>query len=281
MAGARALLPVILVSVCLIVIFVIPHATAIEKPESDPTRPSESIETEEETVQVDELGGNQSGQPNTPAGGKPDIETHEQDLSYNKIKVKFEEVVLYGNSELGGDCPGACTDAHGSEWNLIAYVQGKKIDVSPIKNAGHGGFNINKEITVSIPKTDPLSIMFVGYEEDGCRHYEYPDDIQQAVTDALSVPGSGISLIGKYPKLETIVQNLGNDINGHCVQDQNHHDIANGISEVYEPISGDIHYGEGTHTETSMWKYAPTFYAYKIKFTISQPILVPEIENGK
>ena len=60
MNRVRALLPVILVSVCLLVALVIPNASAIEKPGSDQTRPSESIETEEDTVQVDELGGNQS-----------------------------------------------------------------------------------------------------------------------------------------------------------------------------------------------------------------------------
>ena len=73
------------VQTCALPIFVIPYASAIEKPGSDPTRPSESIETEEDTVQVDELGGNQSG----PVGEKPEIETQE---SIDKIKVTFDNL---------------------------------------------------------------------------------------------------------------------------------------------------------------------------------------------
>ena len=55
MAGAIALLPIMLASVCLLMIFVIPHALAIEKPGSDPTRPSDSIKSEEQDeIQVEE-----------------------------------------------------------------------------------------------------------------------------------------------------------------------------------------------------------------------------------
>ena len=183
----RALLPVILVSVCLLVTLVIPNASAIEKPGSDQTRPSESIETEEDTVQVDELGGNQSA----PAGEKPEIETQE---SIDKIKVTFDNLKWHRDLEVNADCKDLrsdpCTDStrNGAELYLVAYVQGKKVIVF------HGVVDYTnialpihtKEITLSMPKTAPLSIIIVGYERDACPYYEFPSQIEDSVNEALS-----------------------------------------------------------------------------------------------
>jgi hypothetical protein len=86
-AGRNYLLLIVLASACLIIIFVNQHATAIEKPGSDPTRPSDSIRTEQpDTVKGEE--GNQSSQS---AGGKPDLDDPlDLDILTYKVKVTFK-----------------------------------------------------------------------------------------------------------------------------------------------------------------------------------------------
>lgn len=295
MINAGAILLVAFTSVFLLFMSTNSNATAIEKPGSDPTRPSESIETEEDTIQVDELGGNHSA----PAGGKPDIETHEQDLSYNKVKVKFLYIDMkrYGENEYDCQSPSdACTDSmrDGTEFYQVAYVQGKKFELfDPEKNLGFGRID-NKEITVSIPQSLPFSIIIAAYEKDACRHYEYPNDISQEINAALSHPIRFAGLLGeRYPELATIESNLNKDVNGHCVQDQDHHDVYPVISKVYEPLTHlpanqnnrEVKYGEGTHEEISARQvpgYPQPLILYELQYQISlPPILAPEIDEGK
>ncbi|HET9774664.1 MAG TPA: hypothetical protein VFP25_06740, partial [Nitrososphaeraceae archaeon] len=91
MADARALLPVKLVSVCLLVILVIPHASAIEKPGSDPTRPSDSIKAEEQNeVQVEE---------SQQSGGKNGSDVPKINDDMYQVTIQFKELYYYKNYE--------------------------------------------------------------------------------------------------------------------------------------------------------------------------------------
>jgi hypothetical protein len=257
MAGAMVLLRVILVSVFLHVIFIIPYASAIKKPGSDSTLPSGSLKPEEpNSIQVEGLGGNQT------TGEKPHLDPLKlNDDDKFKVKVTFDTIEFSKiNYDPSNGDPNFVYD--GQEYNVAAYVQGKKIDLVDPPHIGPGATLplTNKQVSIETIGTAPLSIMTIGYEADAdkCLLPYLPADIQKRVLGGfVAHPGlNPFNLFSKYPHLKTIQTELKNSINSRCNEGQGH-SVFQSINNVYQPTT----YGASSHTDSS-------FAAFKLKYHI-------------
>ena len=92
-----------------------------------------------------------------------------------RVTVTFDSITVHNDhdhcsylrSPFGG-CSGS------GEWNLFAYVQGQQIDLkressnrlSDVDGGDTVNFKPTAQVTLDIPKTHPLSIFTVGYEDD-------------------------------------------------------------------------------------------------------------------
>jgi hypothetical protein len=132
------------------------------------------------------------------------------------------------------------------EYDIVAYVQGKKVALTDLSGPGQGlwdvgrgetvTFNPSAEVVVDILPQFPLSIFTVGSEVDGCDRTAFPELIQEVVLKVLTVGGS----------LKPIQDELNDAINWvGCKLNPN--DVLGVINKVYKaPI-----YGAGIHYETS------------------------------
>lgn len=236
------LLLVILVSVFLLVIFIIPYASAIKKPGSEPTLKPE----EPNSIEVGGLGGNQT------TGEKPHLDPLKlNDDDKFKVKVTFDTIEFskINYDPCNGD-PNCVYD--GQEYNVAAYVQGKKIDLVDYPHVGPGATLplTNKQVSIETIGTIPLSIMTIGYEADPekCLLPYLPADIQKRVLAGfVAYPGfAGINPLLKYPQLRAIQTELENSINSRCNEGQGH-SVFQSINKVYQPTT----YGAGSHTDSS------------------------------
>ena len=97
-------------------------------------------------------------------------------------EVTFNSITVHNKHEgtFSGD----------GEYDLVAYVQGKKIDLTYASGPGSGLWDVsngesltfkraNKVIT-EIPNNVPLSIITAGSEVDGCGRAKFPDNIQDS-----------------------------------------------------------------------------------------------------
>jgi hypothetical protein len=134
----------------------------------------------------------------------------------------------------------------GGEYDIVAYVQGKKVALTDLSGPGQGlwdvsrgetvTFNPSAEVVVEILPQFPLSIFTVGAEVDGCDRTAFPEIIQDVVLKVLTVGGS----------LKTIQDELNDAINwAGCKLNPN--DVLGVINKDYKVPT----YGAGIHYETS------------------------------
>jgi len=75
------------------------------------------------------------------------------------------------------------------EYYLVAYVQGRKVDLTRASGPGAGLWDVSNGQTLTfkpgtwaitdIPNNLPFSIFTVGHELDACNDYGFPDDIRE------------------------------------------------------------------------------------------------------
>ena len=104
----------------------------------------------------------------------------------SKIKVAFNSIIVYDTHEVA-----ASGDA---EYDLVAYVQGKKVDLtyasgdpglSDASNGENITFNPGTEIVVDTLETRsntlPLSIMVIGWEKDTCKRHVWTKEVKEII----------------------------------------------------------------------------------------------------
>jgi hypothetical protein len=153
------------------------------------------------------------------------------------------------------------------EYDLVAYVQGKKVDLTSASGPGSGLMDVSQGETVSfkqgnvaiteIPNNVPLSIFTVGSEVDDCGRSPFPDSIQQTLPiffdpqlDWLSEISNLQGSMNSYSQFGEISPLLGGKDSGcsdfhlkNIVVSQNYNDILGTINELYDPPG----YGVGPH----------------------------------
>lgn len=232
MAGAIALLPVMLASVCLLVIFVIPHALAIEKPGSDPTRPSDSIKSEEQ----DEIQVEESESKNIPNPPKLN------DSIYD-VRVYGSSVYFYRNFD-------GSRDPENQKILVVMYVNGKAFRLGwyPTNNAMSApnlpyrtylvnDFGRSNYYEFKMSSNTPLSIMSFGIEIDDCPPPDIPRDISEDV----------LAANGNYDALLKLQTDLIHNLKLSCGSNSDSNDFIGYINEVHNAPS----YGAGSHEEDS------------------------------
>ena len=235
--------------------------TAVFKP-SSPLAPSK-LYTATITTGVKDLAGNAmtamrqwsfttvgTGPLGTTPLGTPDYS------SLVKVKVTFTSMTVHDDRE-------GLFDGDG-EFDISAYVQGIRLDLTPASGPGDGlkdvsdgetvTFYPRTEVILDIPSTLVLSIFTVGSEMDSpcCSTASFPKNIQPQVIEAFS---SSIVLA----EIRDIQTSLNERINerpmGQVERDQcpgqgqrpGSNDILGTINKLYDPID----YETGPHIEKS------------------------------
>jgi hypothetical protein len=97
----------------------------------------------------------------------------------HKVRVEFKGILVGDNHE--GDWDGVGD----GEFDLVAYVQGKKVDLVLLNpglwdiDEGYLTFSPSTAIDVFLSENAPLSIFTVGWEIDGCRKNVWPADVKE------------------------------------------------------------------------------------------------------
>jgi hypothetical protein len=134
------------------------------------------------------------------------------------------------------------------EYDLVAYVQGKKIDLTSASGPGSGLMDVSQGETVSfkqgnvaiteIPNNIPLSIFTVGHELDACpSSFKFPQNIQEKLPIFFDPGLDWSSAIFKFQHY------LNYDLWVCHSQTGNDDEILGTIKEFYDPPS----YGVGPH----------------------------------
>ena len=173
--------------------------------------------------------------------------------------VTFNSITVHNKHEgaVSGD----------GEYDLVAYVQGKKVDLTHASGPGAGLNDVSKGETVTfnrgnvaiqeIPNNIPLSIFTVGSEVDDCGRTPFPDNIQQSLP-IFNDPGldwsSKISdfqrSVNSGSKFGQLLSSLGGKHSDctdfrlrYLVINYNLNDVLGTIKEFYDPPG----YGVGPH----------------------------------
>jgi hypothetical protein len=155
-----------------------------------------------------------------------------------KVRVVFDSMTVHNSHEgtFSGD----------GEYDIVAYVQGKKVGLTDASGPGDGLWDVSSgetvtfkpgtEATVSISSNLPLSIMTVGSEVDGCDRTAFPEDIQDGILRVLTLGGALKSI---QDEINSGINWIGCKLNGN--------DVLGVISKIYQPTD----YGAGSHAEKS------------------------------
>jgi hypothetical protein len=165
------------------------------------------------------------------------------------VSVIFNSITVHNNHEgaVSGD----------GEYYLVAYVQGKKVDLTHASGPGDGLWDVSNGETLTfkqdnvaiteIPNNIPLSIFTVGIESDACDKGDYksPDNVQvqlfrddpQHIWPLFDAPVSEWPI--KISKLQKLLNSFLN-----CFGVFNSDDTLGTISKIYDPPS----LGAGAHT---------------------------------
>ena len=228
MFNARALLLVASGAVFLLGISTNPDATAIEKPGSDPTRPSESIKVEGQgDVQVEE---------SQQSAGKNGSDAPKINDDMYQVTIQFKELYYYKMYEIPKTTPAndlAYILQEPAEMALFAYINGKRMFVGAGTVEDHTTYPLRSSTTIKLPSDMPLSIMIVGIEADWCFRYHYPSDIS---TEVIAANGN----IERLTELAKSLRPEGDDCNQPL--GNSYHPLSF-ISKVYQPPT----YGTGSH----------------------------------
>jgi hypothetical protein len=173
-------------------------------------------------------------------------------ISYDyKIKIVFRFIQVFEDHDpIGSGC---------GEWDLTAYVQGKKVSLSDssvgkalwsVCGESTGGgryveFKPGTEVTVDIPAenleerkdSQPLSIFTVGSEIDGCFKSNLPqqlDEVQKIVADKGSTRPY---YAGAQEKIAKIQSEINSDLPSEgCLGNlHNFNDLLGTVNKVYFP----------------------------------------------
>jgi hypothetical protein len=175
-----------------------------------------------------------------------------------KVKVTFNSITVHNTHD-----PGFISPQGEGEFDLAAYVQGRKVDLTgssinclyvgvDFPPCGLGDSDLREtiyfnkpdqdmraEIIVDIPKNIPLSIFTVGQESDECGRVPFPDYLDE------------IDSIIRNPNLDRTSQNLAiietqKRLNSYDCDSflENDNEVLGTINEFYEPTA----YGAGDHT---------------------------------
>lgn len=118
-----------------------------------------------------------------------DPATENDPMNVQKVRVVFRSINVVNNHEDDWDGVGD------GEFDLVAYVQGKKLDLSAANeglwdvNEGRLFFPERTEMDVYLRENVPLSIFTVGWEIDGCKTNEWPKEVTE-VSSILHTPQS-------------------------------------------------------------------------------------------
>jgi hypothetical protein len=203
-----------------------------------------------------------------------------------KVKVTFNSITVHNTHD-----PGFISPQGEGEYDLTAYVQGRKVDLTGASiNCLYAGvdfppcglgdsdlretiyFNkpdqdIRAEIIVDIPKDVPLSIFTVGQESDECGRVPFPKYLKE------------IDSIISNPNLERASQNQAiidtqKRLNSYDCDSilENDNEVLGTINKFYEPIA----YGAGDHTNV-----VSSSRDFTLRYTISvtapdKPVLEKE-----
>jgi hypothetical protein len=173
-----------------------------------------------------------------------------------KVKVTFNSITVHKTHD-----PGFISPQGDGEYDLVAYVQGRKVDLTGASiNCLYAGFppcglgdsdlretiyfnkpdqDVRAEIIVDVPKNVPLSIFTVGQESDECGRVPFPDYLNE-IDSMIRNPN-----LDRASQSQAIVdmQKLINSYDCDSIL-ENDNEVLGTINKFYEPIS----YGAGEHT---------------------------------
>lgn len=166
-----------------------------------------------------------------------------------KVKVTFDSITVHHDHD-------GSTSGDG-EWKLVAYVQGKKVDLTSASGPGAGlndvsdgetvKFKPGTEVTVDIPYPLPLSIFVLGEEVD-CDNPPFPDDASEKVISILKGPDTREKMLENIWKY---IFFLPKDYDYRCSAGFRSNTELGWEIKIYEPIG----YGAGAHTAVSDMGY--------------------------
>jgi Ca2+-binding RTX toxin-like protein len=186
------------------------------------------------------------------------------DLLVKTTTVTFNSITVHNNHEgaFSGD----------GEYDLAAYVQGKKVDLTAASGPGAGlndvsngetvNFKPGTHITIGRQATIPISIFTVGSEVDGCGKAAFPDNIQQILPIFDNPQLDWLTPIAKFQADTNIDAKRNNRCLGNLI---NENDILGTIREFYDPPG----YGVGPHEVKS------TSGDFTLRYTITLTCLAP------
>jgi hypothetical protein len=212
-----------------------------------------------------------------------------------KVKVTFDSITILDDREglLSGD----------GEFDLSAFVQGKRVDLTRASGPGAGiwdaqegktyQFNPGTEVTVLLPEKVPLSILITGHEVDGCGRVDWPKDddpIMQRLVDILNKPRQTPTSSADFPRLQPN-DNLPAVIANQLSCSGNDNDYLGGLVGGYYGgiYYGAPDYGAGSHEETvesfvGSLLLAPSseeVASYTLRYTISaSPTIASRLPLG-
>jgi hypothetical protein len=167
------------------------------------------------------------------------------------VTVTFDSITVHNRHDIGSFNDG--------EYYLVAYVQGKKVDLTHASGPGAGLWDVSDGETLTfkqnnvaiteIPNNIPLSIFTVGIESDAaaCDKGDYMtwDNVQaqrfrddpQHIWPLFDAP------VSEWPTKISKLQKMINSFL-HCAAVFDDDDTLGTISKIYDPPS----YGAGAHT---------------------------------
>jgi hypothetical protein len=186
------------------------------------------------------------------------------DLLVKTTTVTFNSITVHDNHEglFSGD----------GEFDLAAYVQGRKVDLTAASGPGAGlndvsngetvAFKPGTQISIGRQETIPISIFTVGAEVDDCGKAAFPDNIQQILPIFDNPALDWLTPIAKFQA------DVNNDAktNNRCLGNLiNQNDILGTIREFYDPPG----YGAGPHAVKS------STGDFTLRYTITLTCLAP------
>ena len=186
------------------------------------------------------------------------------DLIIRTTTVTFNSMTVHNNHEgvFSGD----------GEYDLAAYVQGRKVDLTAASGPGAGlndvsngetvTFKPDTKISIGRQATIPISIFTVGSEVDGCGKAAFPDNIQQILPIFDNPQLDWLTPIAKFQADTNIDAKRNNRCLGNAI---NENDILGTIREFYDPPG----YGEGPHEVKS------SSGDFTLRYTITLTCLAP------
>jgi Ca2+-binding RTX toxin-like protein len=186
------------------------------------------------------------------------------DLLVKTTTATFNSITVHNNHEglFSGD----------GEYDLAAYVQGRKVDLTAASGPGAGlndvsngetvTFKPGTQISIGRQETIPISIFTVGTEVDGCGKAAFPDNIQQILPIFDNPQLDWLTPIAKLQADTNNDAKTNNRCLGNLI-DEN--DILGTVREFYDPPG----YGVGPHEVKS------STGDFTLRYTITLTCLAP------